>query len=220
LLPVTRLTALERFVRRSSGYEPAADAACELCAAPLDERHRHVLELAPRALRCACGACAVLFDDPHSGGGRWRTIPNRVLVDPGWSPTVATLSSLRLPVQLTAVYFDSPRRRHFALHPSPGGAVESELDEGQWRSLAAESPLAARLTDDVEALLFRGRRGAAVLRCWLAPIDACYELAGVMRLHWRGFDGGDEARAAIDEFFARLEARAEAISAGAGKGRE
>ena len=32
------------------------------------------------------------------------------------------------------------------------------------------------------------------------PIDACYELAGRMRLQWRGFDGGAEARASIADF--------------------
>ncbi len=40
------------------------------------------------------------------------------------------------------------------------------------------------------------------------PIDACYELAGRMRLHWRGFDGGAEARASIDAFLADVRERA------------
>ena len=40
------------------------------------------------------------------------------------------------------------------------------------------------------------------------PIDACYRLVGLVRLHWRGFDGGSEAWAAIDTFFAELNERA------------
>ena len=40
------------------------------------------------------------------------------------------------------------------------------------------------------------------------PIDACYELAGRMRMLWRGFDGGTEARASIGEFLAGVRARA------------
>ena len=39
------------------------------------------------------------------------------------------------------------------------------------------------------------------------PIDVCYELVGTMRMTWRGFDGGQEARAAMDEFFAMVESR-------------
>jgi hypothetical protein len=40
--------------------------------------------------------------------------------------------------------------------------------------------------------------------CYLVPIDACYELVGLVRLHWKGFDGGEEAETAIAEFFGRL----------------
>jgi hypothetical protein len=38
----------------------------------------------------------------------------------------------------------------------------------------------------------------------LVPVDACYRLVGLVRLHWKGFDGGAEAWAAIDAFFAEL----------------
>ena len=37
------------------------------------------------------------------------------------------------------------------------------------------------------------------------PVDACYRLVGLVRLHWKGFDGGAEAWAAIDAFFAELQ---------------
>ena len=39
------------------------------------------------------------------------------------------------------------------------------------------------------------------------PIDRCYELVGALRAAWRGFDGGQEARALLDAFFADLAAR-------------
>ena len=58
-------------------------------------------------------------------------------------------------------------------------------------------------------------------RCWrgvrtalprwnafVVPVDACYELAGLCRTHWRGFDGGDDVRREMDAFFARLRSRA------------
>jgi len=43
--------------------------------------------------------------------------------------------------------------------------------------------------------------------CFLAPIDACYELVGHVRINWKGFDGGQEAWEAIDAFFDRLRRR-------------
>jgi hypothetical protein len=49
------------------------------------------------------------------------------------------------------------------------------------------------------------RRGEPVL---LVPIDACYRLVGLVKRHWRGFDGGSEAWAAIDGYFASLQAEA------------
>ncbi len=61
---------------------------------------------------------------------------------------------------------------------------------------------------DVEALLLRGPdREHPGFSCHVVPIDACYELVGRLRSLWRGFDGGQEARAAIDEFFAGVEKR-------------
>jgi hypothetical protein len=40
------------------------------------------------------------------------------------------------------------------------------------------------------------------------PIDTCYELVGRLRMLWRGFDGGQEAHEALNEFFERVKARA------------
>ena len=39
------------------------------------------------------------------------------------------------------------------------------------------------------------------------PIDRCNALVGLVRLHWRGFDGGTEAHEAIGEFFDDIRAR-------------
>ena len=43
---------------------------------------------------------------------------------------------------------------------------------------------------------------------YLVPIDACYEFVGRLRMLWRGFDGGQQARQFIDDFFAQIAARA------------
>ena len=99
---------------------------------------------------------------------------------------------------------NSMRGAVVACYPSPAGATESELSLDAWADGFGAGPLAAELRPDVEALLVR-REPAA---CLLVPIDACYRLVGLVRLHWRGFDGGSEARAAIDAFFVDLHARA------------
>lgn len=61
----------------------------------------------------------------------------------------------------------------------------------------------------MEALLLRRTQGRFELH--LVPIDICYELVGRMRLLWQGFDGGAEARAALDAFFADVARRARPV---------
>ena len=69
--------------------------------------------------------------------------------------------------------------------------------------LAAAAP-------DVEAILIS--RDQDGVEYFLVPIDACYELAGRMRLLWRGFDGGSEARQSIAEFLDGVRSRSRAFS--------
>jgi hypothetical protein len=89
-----------------------------------------------------------------------------------------------------------------ALYPSPAGATESLLPLETWSTLVSANPVLGTLEPDVEALLVN-RVGDA--RDYLmAPIDVCYELAGLIRMHWRGLSGGELVWRKIDEFFARL----------------
>jgi hypothetical protein len=66
----------------------------------------------------------------------------------------------------------------------------------------------------VEALLVRVRDDdsenaeGAQPQSYLVPIDACYEFVGRLRMLWRGFDGGQQARQFIDGFFSQIAARA------------
>ena len=82
---------------------------------------------------------------------------------------------------------------------------------------AAPTPGSTMLADDVEALLVRvpdiATRGTRPNRheCYLVPIDACYEFVGRLRMLWRGFDGGQEVRAFVDEFFDRIAANAKVV---------
>jgi hypothetical protein len=197
---VAGLSVLVPYVsRRGDG----AGARCDVCAAPLPEPHRHVLELRSRGLRCACGACAVLF----AQGGRYRTVPTRVIVDLAFRPTPAQWAALRLPVGLAYVVPGAPPAIFF---PSPAGAVAGELDDAGWAAIVAATPLAARVEPDVEALVLAWRRGREPA-CVLAPIDACAELLGEVRRRWRGVTGGDDVDAGIDDWLAQLRARAERV---------
>jgi Fe-S cluster biogenesis protein NfuA len=193
---------------------PAAHAhsgmCCELCAAPLADTHAHVVELADRALRCACQACARALGQPGAGAGRYRMVPSRVLVDPEGALTDAQWTALGIPVRTAFLFFNSTLHRWVAFFPSPAGATESELPEPALATLLASHRLLQRVEPDVEALLVHGR-ATEPLRCFLVPIDACYELVARVRRHWRGFSGGDEAWGAIDHFFADLEARGRAL---------
>ena len=49
-------------------------------------------------------------------------------------------------------------------------------------------------------------------KAYLVPIDVCYELVGLVRLHWKGFDGGEEAWGAINAFFADLRGRSKRVA--------
>jgi len=54
-------------------------------------------------------------------------------------------------------------------------------------------------------------RGAAAAEYYIVPIDACYRLVGLIRLHWRGLSGGTEVWQAIGRFFSELRSKAEAV---------
>lgn len=206
--PVGVAAAAGPLVQIGGRASPARHDAvrCELCGAPAGGEHRHVVDRDQRSLLCACRACALLFE--RGEGGRYRTVPRRVLVEPGLSLTPARLAALGVPVQLAFVFFHSTLSRWVSLYPSPAGPTETVLDDGAMDELLAASTLVRALEPDVEALLVYGRRGGAALECYLAPIDDCYDLVGLVRTSWRGVGGGDEARRDIEAFFRGLRLRA------------
>jgi hypothetical protein len=44
---------------------------------------------------------------------------------------------------------------------------------------------------------------------FIAPIDECYRLVGLVKANWRGISGGTEAENAISGFLTGLRSRAE-----------
>jgi hypothetical protein len=187
--------------------QPGAEK-CELCATEVPAEHGHVADLETATLACACRACYLLFTQPAAGRGRYRAVPDRYLADPDRTLTVAQWDELEIPVGLAFFLKSSSAERVTGFYPSPAGVTECVLDLAAWERLTAEYPLLGAPEPDVEAaLICRIDSGVGY---FLVPIDACYELAGRMRLHWRGFDGGAEARASIDDFLATVASRARA----------
>ena len=179
---------------------------CELCAAEIPSAHGHVADLDHSSLLCACRACYLLFTHSQAGRGRYRAVPDRYLADPARPMTAAEWEDLEIPVGLAFFLHSSDTGVVTGFYPSPAGATECRLDLAAWDRLVAAHPLLGAMAPDVEAVLISRTDGD--VEHFLVPIDACYELAGRMRLHWRGFDGGTEARRSIADFLGQVRSRA------------
>jgi hypothetical protein len=178
-----------------------------MCAVPITDEHQHVVDLASRSLMCTCRPCYLLFT-AEGADLRYRAVPDRYLSFPDFQLGPGQWDQLEIPVGLAFFFRNSALGRTVAFYPGPAGATESELPLDAWDAVTADNPRLSVLAPDVEALLVRTPgRGSGELTCHLVPIDACYELVGRLRSVWRGFDGGQEARAMMEGFFARVAAR-------------
>ena len=187
---------------------PMTGERCDMCAEPIAEDHPHVVNLESRGLMCTCRGCYLLFTDQHAEL-RCRAVPDRYLSFPGFTSDPRHWDELQIPVGLAFLFHNSVQGRTIAFYPSPAGATESELPLEAWGRIVKENPELEVLLPDVEALLVRHVDGSAM--CNLVPIDACYELVGRLRLLWRGFDGGREVHAAMDEFFTKVDTRSRPV---------
>jgi hypothetical protein len=189
--------------------QPAGAAAenCEFCATGIPAGHGHVADLEQSSLMCACRACYLLFTQPGAGRARYRSVPDRYLRDPDRVLSTAEWDELQIPVGLAFFLYRSDPGELGCFYPSPAGATECALDLPAWQRLTTAHPLLGQAEPDVEAVLISQDKSAGV-EYFIVPVDACYELAGRMRMLWRGFDGGSEARQSIAEFLAGVRKRA------------
>ncbi|HET9143521.1 DUF5947 family protein [Actinophytocola sp.] len=203
-------------LRRFVGAAPVKPAEpvpelCEMCGKEAGERHGHVADLEHRSIMCACRPCYLLFTRPSAAGGRFRAVPERYLHDPDRPLSAAEWENLGIPVGAVFFLRGDEASGTVAFYPSPAGATECLLDLDTWAGLAAAHPLLDMAEPEVEAVLIRA--GDGEVSCYLVPIDACYQLVGLVRKYWKGFDGGSEAREHIDEFFAGIQAQARPLAA-------
>ena len=199
------LEVLSRIRTGRAAPEPVGER-CEMCAEPVADEHQHVVNIAARQLMCVCRACYLLFTDAGANL-RYRAVPDRFLSFPDFGLGRREWEALQIPVGVAFFFRNSALDRTVAFYPGPAGAAESELDMATWAAASCD-PRVGLLADDVEALLVRVPESeTSSPETFLVPIDACYEFVGGLRLLWKGFDGGEQARDFIDGFFAGVAER-------------
>ncbi len=212
--PRSSLAVLRSFGRAESVGRPVGK--CELCSTRLPAEHHHLVDLRTRRLICCCQPCALLFSGGQSSAYRRvpqdiRSLPNLRLSDAQWE-------GLLIPINLAFFYrTENPRldslrppgegpgvrAKVIAVYPSPAGPVESLLGLEAWQAIVDDNPLLRDLQAEVEALLVNRLSGKH--RYYIVPIDECYRLSGLVRLHWRGLSGGSEVWEEVARYFDRLE---------------
>jgi len=181
---------------------PRTSEHCDLCGIGVAHKHQHLINPASRRLVCACDACAVLFY--QSGETKYKRVPRQARFLANFQMTDGQWDSLMIPIGLAFFVESSRENRVLALYPSPAGSTECLLSLEAWWDIVQENPVLTEMESDVEALLVNrlDREG----EYYLAPIDQCYQLVGLIRSNWRGLSGGTEVWEKIRDFSAELKA--------------
>lgn len=198
------LTALRQFVRKRR-----AEEVCELCSVEIAREHQHLIEPAAHKLICTCDACAILFSS--QGGAKYKRVPRRIRSLPKFQMSEAHWESLMIPIELAFFFKNGSSGRISAFYPGPAGATESLLSLETWDEIERENPTLAAMEPEVEALIANrvGEARGVAAQYYVAPIDECYKLVGLIRMNWRGLSGGAEVWREVGAFFASLRERAE-----------
>lgn len=194
------VSALLKFVPQRESEE-----RCDLCGTALESEHKHNLDLQTRKIRCVCASCSVLYSNVY------RLIPRRVLVLSGFEISNADWDNLMIPISLAFFCYSSSSGRVVTLYPGPAGVVESLLRMDAWEEISSGSSQLKAMEPDVEALLVN--RVGTIHEYYLVPIDECYKLVGLIRLHWRGLSGGAIVWGEIASFFKELHLKGESCPA-------
>lgn len=201
-------TPLERFVRRTTRASETPEQ-CELCSERIPHGHRHLLEVETRQIQCVCQACSLLFGSEAASMGKSRLIPDRRLFLDDFQMSDAQWEELRIPVGMAFLFYSTPAGQMAAFYPGPAGATESLLMLDAWTEMVESNPALHGMKPDVEALLVNRARGAR--QYFLTPIDECYRLVALIRIHWQGVSGGQTVWSEIGNFFEALKRRSKVV---------
>lgn len=201
-IPRNEFAALRRFVPKKKTAQP-----CELCSIGLVAEHAHLVEPGSRQILCACEACALLFSS--QAGTKYKRVPRDVRFLKNFEITDAQWDGLMVPISMAFFFYSTPLEKIIALYPSPAGPTESLLSLDSWDTIVYANPILKAMEADVEALLVN--RVGSVPEYFIAPIDQCYKLVGLIRAHWRGLSGGTEVWKEINSFFKTLKERAQVV---------
>lgn len=192
---------------RQLAREKAPAERCDFCSTGLAETHQHLIEPTNRQLICVCEPCAILFD---SGGvTKYKRVPRRIQFLSDFQLTDAQWESLMIPISLAFFFNSTPAGKIIALYPSPAGPTESLLDFNDWGQIAEAHRAVNAMQADIEGLLVN--RVGSAREHFIAPMDECFKLIGLIRTHWRGLSGGTQAWKEVAAFFDSLKQRAVVI---------
>jgi hypothetical protein len=194
---------LRQFVRRKRNRE-----ACELCSQELSGEHSHLLEIPTRKLLCSCEGCSLLFSSQASS--RYRRVPRQTRKLLNFRMSDNDWDALLIPINMAFFSKSGPTGNVTALYPSPAGATESLLPVEGWTCIVQSNPVLNEMEPEVEALLVNRllySQGQGSAEYFIAPIDECYRLTGLIRMHWRGLSGGTEVWQEINNFFQQLNSK-------------
>jgi hypothetical protein len=124
---------------------------------------------------------------------------------PDFQMTDMQWEALMIPINLAFFYRDGASGKMVAMYPSPAGATESLLSLESWEDIRAQNHSLQTIEADVEALLVN--RVSTQPEYYIVPIDECFRLVGILRMHWKGLSGGTEVWRHIQQFFADLQSR-------------
>lgn len=208
--------AVLRQFTRSRSAASRAEEHCELCSAGLTRAHPHLVERASRRILCACDACAMLFDGMEKA--KYKRVSRSAQYLRDFEMSDGQWENLTIPINLAFLFRSSLEERMLALYPSPAGAIESLLPLEAWTNIAENNPILHRMQPDVEALLVNRvgyAHGLGNAEYYIAPIDECYKLVGLIRSNWKGLSGGTEVWEEVAQFFKELRSKSEAVAVGA-----
>ncbi|HVH42495.1 MAG TPA: DUF5947 family protein [Labilithrix sp.] len=195
--PPAALLDARRLTKRTLAAKHDDDAVCELCSAKAGPRHAHLVDVASRALLCACIACSSNF----GAATKLRRVPEAVRRAVALGASDAWWATLGVP---TGVAFFVPRSASApsVFYPGLAGATEANVVPEAWQAAVSTHPLLAEIEPEVEALLVDRVDGAR--EHWIVGVDRCFELVFRIRQAWTGLTGGEGVRDARRAFFSEL----------------